>query len=163
MRGKPKKLRNNIKVEDRLIALGKSKEKKILQKVAEKSFRERKIINNKTNNNQNYSFVPKINDYPIIRNKSQDIYNRLYNQKDNHKKKMKKLDYIYFKEKYKFTPEINKITKEKLKNRLKTNNYKSNKKLFKKDKPKKNEIINNKRNIVAANSNKHKNGKSNNK
>ena len=84
-----KNFNNKIKVEDRLIALGKANEIKKLQKIAEKRFNERNNLcdNNDShdisydginNNGKRYLFCPKINEYNLTRNKSEDIFSRLY-------------------------------------------------------------------------------------
>ena len=112
-----KNFNNKIKVEDRLIALGKASEIKKLQKIAEKSFNERNDIydNNGThdityddtnNNGKRYLFCPKINEYNLTRNKSEDIFSRLYKSADVRKKKIEKLNKVYYKRICPFKPKI---------------------------------------------------------
>ena len=114
-----KNFNNKIKVEDRLIALGKASEIKKLQKIAEKSFNERNDIydNNGThdityddtnNNGKRYLFCPKINEYNLTRNKSEDIFIRLYKSADVKKKKIEKLNKLYYKRICPFKPKISK-------------------------------------------------------
>lgn len=114
-----KNYNKNIKVEDRLIALGKANEIKILQKIAEKRFKERNDIydNNNThditydelsNNGKRNLFSPKINEYNLTRNKSEDIFSRLYKSADIKKKKIEKLNKMYYKRICPFKPKISK-------------------------------------------------------
>ena len=114
-----KNYNKNIKVEDRLIALGKANEIKNLQKIAEKRFKERNDIydNNDIhditydeigNNGKRYLFCPKINEYNLTRNKSEDIFSRLYKSADIKKKKIEKLNKLYYERICPFKPKISK-------------------------------------------------------
>ena len=91
-----------IKIEDRLMALGKEREKKILKKVAEKNFNE--------NEKNNYNFHPKItkNKGVLTRNKNEDIFTKLYKEADIHKNKIQKTNDNFYKKKYPFKPKISK-------------------------------------------------------
>ena len=104
-----KNINNKIKIEDRLIALGKEREKKLLKKVAEKSLLE----NNKNNldDNSEYSYQPKINKYNLNRNKSEDIFTKLYKDGKNKQKKSEKMHDEYYKEQCPFIPQITKMAK----------------------------------------------------
>ena len=98
----------NIKIEDRLLALGKEQNKKLLQKVAEKNF-----IENEQNKSNDYNFHPKINKNIIItRNKSVDIFTKLYKGADIQKNKIQKTQDNYYKNNYPFKPEITKMARE---------------------------------------------------
>ena len=108
---------NKIKVEDRLIALGKASEIKKLEKIAEKRFKERNDIYDKDdnhditydgidNNSKRYLFCPKINEYNLTRNKSENIFNRLYKSADVKKKKIEQLNKLYYKRICPFKPKI---------------------------------------------------------
>ena len=100
-----RKNRKKIKVEDRLIMSGKEKEKKILRKKLENSFLEE-------NHNNGLSFIYHKNKNRILkRNKSEDIFNKLYNEKDILKAKAEKENKKYLKERYPFKPEITKMAK----------------------------------------------------
>ena len=100
-----RKNRKKIKVEDRLIMSGKEKEKKILRKKLENSFLEE-------NHNNGLSFTYHKNKNRILkRNKSEDIFNKLYNEKDILKAKAEKENKKYLKERYPFKPEITKMAK----------------------------------------------------
>ena len=100
-----RKNRKKIKVEDRLIMSGKEKEKKMLRKKLENSFLEE-------NHNNGLSFTYHKNKNKILkRNKSEDIFNKLYNEKDILKAKAEKENKKYLKERYPFKPEITKMAK----------------------------------------------------
>ena len=96
-------LNKKIKIEDRLIALGKEREKRLLKKVAEKSFIE---------NNYENTFMPKVNNYMLNRNKSQDIFNKLYKQAGISKTKAQKEKERHYKDNYPFKPKISKMSKK---------------------------------------------------
>ena len=107
-----KNMNKSIKIEDRLIALGKEREKKILKKVAEKSFIENNKYNlNNDDNNKSfeYTYKPKINKYNLQRNKSEDIFTKLYKTAEIRKNKNKKLEKQIFQEKCPFKPKITKM------------------------------------------------------
>ena len=100
-----RKNRKKIKVEDRLIMSGKEKEKKMLRKKLENSFLEE-------NHNNGLSFTYHKNKNRILkRNKSEDIFNKLYNEKDILKAKAEKENKKCLKERYPFKPEITKMAK----------------------------------------------------
>ena len=105
-----KYLNKNIKIEDRLIALGKEREKRILKKVAINSFIENNDIDNDDNNNE-LTYKPKINKYTLTRNKSEDIFSKLYKTANIYKIKAQKTNELYFKEKCPFKPKISKMSK----------------------------------------------------
>ena len=100
-----------------MIALGKASEIKKLQKIAEKKFNERNEIydNNENhdityggidNNDKRYLFCPKINEYNLTRNKSEDVFSRLYKSADVKKRKIEKLNKLYYKRICPFKPKI---------------------------------------------------------
>ena len=98
-------LNKKIKIEDRLIALGKEREKRLLKKVAEKSFIE-------NNNNYKNTFRPKVNNCMLKRNKSQDIFNKLYKQAGISKTKAQKSKERHYKDNYPFKPKISKMSQK---------------------------------------------------
>ena len=99
----------NIKIEDRLLALGKEQKKKLLKKVAEKNF-----IENEQNKSNDYNFHPKItkNKIMLTRNKSVDIFTKLYKGADIQKNKIQKTQDNYYKNNYQFKPKITKMARE---------------------------------------------------
>ena len=99
----------NIKIEDRLLALGKEQKKKLLKKVAEKNF-----IENEQNKSNDYNFHTKItkNKIMLTRNKSVDIFTKLYKGADIKKNKIQKTQDNYYKHNYSFKPEITKMARE---------------------------------------------------
>lgn len=99
----------NIKIEDRLIALGKEQKKNLFKKVAEKNF-----IENEQNKSNDYNFHPKITKNKILltRNKSVDIFTKLYKGADIQKNKIQKTQDNYYKNNYPFKPEITKMACE---------------------------------------------------
>ena len=99
-----KNVNNKIKIEDRLIALGKEREKRLLKKVAEKRFIENsKCKEDDNNENSEYSFQLKINNPNLIR--IGNTFDRLYNISKNSKNKTQKRNEEYFNEKYPFKPQ----------------------------------------------------------
>ena len=171
-----KNLNKKIKIEDRLIALGIEKERKILKKVVEKRFIENNKynINNDDNNSIEYTYQPKINKYNLKRNKSEDIFTKLYKYADINKNKNRKLEKKIFKEIYPFKPKITKMAQnmndleykqimeryyeknEKLKNEIKQEKKEEKKdEIFKEPTIKKKKIYKNK-NIKIENSQKNK-------
>ena len=95
----------NIKIEDRLINLGKLRDQKILRKITEQKLYEEKKSNDlsltKGKNKKKH----------LTRNKSADIFNKLYNDKDILKKKAEKNEKIYFKKVFPFKPKITDMAK----------------------------------------------------
>ena len=95
----------NIKIEDRLINLGKLRDQKILRKITEQKLYEEKKSNDlsltKGKNKKKH----------LTRNKSADIFNKLYNDKDILKKKAEKNEKIYFKKVFPFKPKITGMAK----------------------------------------------------
>ena len=95
----------NIKIEDRLINLGKLRDQKILRKITEQKLCEEKKSNDlsltKGKNKKKH----------LTRNKSADIFNKLYNDKDILKKKAEKNEKIYFKKVFPFKPKITGMAK----------------------------------------------------
>ena len=141
-----KNINKNIKIEDRLLALGKEREKKLLKKIAEKSFIENNKYNLNTSNNNDsdeidngdYYFHPKINKYPLTRNKSEDIFTKLHNEANVYKSHIDKLNKKYYIENCPFKPEITK----KAKNMNDTQYKKVMNRFYDKMKKKKDDILN---------------------
>ena len=97
--------RNKMKIEDRLISLGNEQKKKKLIKIAQNKFLEDK------NNKLILKSKNKSKNKKIKRNKSEDIFNRLYKEKDILKEKAEINQKIYFKKIYPFKPKISKMAK----------------------------------------------------
>lgn len=101
--------RNNnqgkIKIEDRLITLGNEREKKILRKIAEKKFLEESKRNDLSLTNH------KNKKSKIKRNKSEDVFNKLYKQKKIFDQKKETNINIYLKKNCPFKPNITKMAK----------------------------------------------------
>ena len=93
-----KNINKNIKVEDRLIALGKDREKRLLKKMVENSF----IEDKKHSRNKR--------EKKLTRNKSEELFNKLYkagNKKFDKRYKIR--EDAYFKELCPFKPTISKM------------------------------------------------------
>ena len=95
----------NMKIEDRLINLGKVRAQKILRKITEQ-----KLYEENKNNDLSLTKGKNRKKY-ITRNKSADIFNKLYNDKDILKKKAEKKEKIYFKKVFPFKPKITDMAK----------------------------------------------------
>ena len=106
-----KDLNKNIKIEDRLIALGKEREKRLLKKIAINSFIEKNDSSILDVNKSELTYKPKINKYSLTRNKSEDIFSRLYRTAGIKKSKDQKLNEQYYKDRYPFKPTISKMSK----------------------------------------------------
>ena len=95
-----------MKIEDRLIKLGKEREQKILRKITEKKFDEE----NKNNNSLSLTNRKNKKKY-LTRNKSADVFNKLYKEKDILKKKAEHKEKIYLKKNFPFKPKITDMAK----------------------------------------------------
>ena len=74
-----KNLNKNIKIEDRLISFDKERERRLLKKMVENSFIENnKFDINNIDSNKKYIYNHKQNKRELTRNKSEDIFNKLY-------------------------------------------------------------------------------------
>ena len=104
--------RKKMKIEDRLISLGNEQEKKKLNKIAEKKFSEDK------DNKFILKSKKKSRNKKLKRNKSADIFNRLYNEKNILREKAEMNQKNYFKKVYPFKPKISEMAKN-----MKTDKY----------------------------------------
>ena len=98
--------RKKIKIEDRLLTLENERKKKILQKIAEKNIYEESQINNISSDKIKYK---KKN---LKRNKSEDIFNKLHNDKRKMAEKAETEKKNYFEKYYPFKPEITEKAKK---------------------------------------------------
>lgn len=122
-----KSTNRKMKIEDRLIKSGKERDKKILKKAIEiKLFEDQKI--NDLSSGTNLKNKRK----NLTRNKSADVFNKLYNEKDILEKKAKKKEKIYFKKVFPFKPKITDMAKNMKKDKYKEIINKYNEKQLKK-------------------------------
>ena len=122
-----KSTNRKMKIEDRLIKSGKERDKKILKKAIEiKLFEDQKI--NDLSSGRNLKNKRK----NLTRNKSVDVFNKLYNEKDILEKKAKKKEKIYFKKVFPFKPKITDMAKNMKKDKYKEIINKYNEKQLKK-------------------------------
>jgi len=122
-----KNTNRKMKIEDRLIKSGKERDKKILKKAIEiKLFEDQKI--NDLSSGTNLKNKRK----NLTRNKSADVFNKLYNEKDILEKKAKKKEKIYFKKVFPFKPKITDMAKNMKKDKYKEIINKYNEKQLKK-------------------------------